>query len=231
MKYYPILVNLQDQPVLVVGGGKVAERKIESLLAHGAAVRLAARTLTPGLKRYVDEGRVMHLGPEFEESQLDRIFLVVAATDDAAMNRKVSEHARLKGLLINAVDQPEDCNFIVPSVLRRGDLVIAVSTSGKSPAMAKKVREDLEESFGPEYGAFLNLMGNVRELILARGLSGEENKRIFQSLIHSSIPESLKKKDWEEAATILNGILETEYSAEEVREMTSVKTKRTSNYE
>ena len=141
---------------------------------------------------------------------------MIAATDDPRLNHQVSEKAKEKGLLVNAVDQPSDCNFILPSILRRGDLLIAVSTSGKSPALAKKVREALEEGFGDEYGSFLVLMGRLREEILSQSLSREENKRIFHDLINSPILEAIARKDWNEVSVILNGILPGQLSTEDV---------------
>jgi len=178
-RFYPILVDLQGKKALVVGGGKVAQRKIESLLEYGASVHVIARELTAELEQLRSRKRIELLGGEFSEAHLEGAFLVIAATDDALLNRRVSQEAQKRGLLVNAVDQPADCNFIVPSVLSRGDLLIAVSTSGKSPAFARKVRLELDQHFGKEYGFFLNLMGNLRKEILRLGLSQEENKKGF----------------------------------------------------
>ncbi len=152
--FYPILVDLQAKKALVVGGGKVAQRKIETLLEYGATVQVIAMDLTEELERLQTDQRIEFLGGEFSEALLEGSFLVIAATDDASLNHRVSQAAQQRGLLVNAVDQPADCNFIVPSVLSRGDLLIAVSTSGKSPAFAKKVRVELEQHFGEEYGFF-----------------------------------------------------------------------------
>ena len=110
---------------------------------------------------------------------------MIAATDDPSLNQAVSACAREKGILVNAVDQPVDCTFIVPSILKRGDLVIAVSTSGKSPAIAKKIREDLENRYGREYEIFLALLGKLRGEVLRKGFSQEENKGIFERLVNS----------------------------------------------
>lgn len=221
MPYYPIFVDLRGQRAVVVGGGRVAQRKIETLLAFGARVDVIARELTPVLLEYAKEGRIGHRGREFADQYLEGAFIVIAATDDPLLNRQVSKAAKKRGLLINAVDQPGDCNFIVPSVLRRGDLLIAVSTSGKSPAFARKVRQDLEAEFGPECGAFLHLMGRVRKEIQARGLSGEENKEIFHKLVNSPILETLGSEDWTGVASMLNRITGGKWSAEDVAQITS----------
>lgn len=218
MPYYPILVDLQGKDVLVVGGGAVARRKIDILLKNGARVHVIARELHPALDTYVKEGRIEKLGKEFEDNALDAYFLVIAATDDRRLNHEIGTKAKAKGLLVNAVDQPSDCNFIVPSVLRRGDLLVAVSTSGKSPALAKKVRENLEGLFGDEYGHLLALMGSVRREVLSQGLSQEENRKIFHRIVDSPILEALQKADWKAAADILAGILHREVSPGEVFE-------------
>jgi precorrin-2 dehydrogenase/sirohydrochlorin ferrochelatase len=218
----PIHVLLSDfhplgrEKVIVVGGGSVAERKIETLLEYGAGVHVVSRDLTPRLRKYKEEGTIGFLGHDFEEDYLEEAFMVIAATDDPILNRKVSEKAKERGLLVNAVDQPSDCNFILPSILRRGDLLIAVSTSGKSPALAKKVREALEERFGNEYESLLILMGRLREDILSQRLSQDENRRIFHELVNSPILEAIARKDWNQVTVILNGIIPEKLSTEDV---------------
>jgi precorrin-2 dehydrogenase/sirohydrochlorin ferrochelatase len=207
-RFYPILVDLQGKRALVVGGGKVAQRKIEALLKHGASVQVVARDLTAGLEGLRKERKIEYLGEEFAEAFLDRVFLVFSATDDASLNRRVSRAAQQRSLLVNAVDQPADCNFIVPSVLSRGDLVVAVSTSGKSPAFARKVRVELEQHFGEEYGLFLNLMGNLRREILALGLPQGRNQSVFEELVYSDLLEAIRDKNWGLASQIIGKVLE-----------------------
>lgn len=205
--FYPILVDLQGKKALVVGGGKVAQRKIETLLEHGASAQVVARELTAELEELRSGGRIEFLGGEFSEAFLQGAFVVFAATDDASLNRRVSQAAQQRGLLVNAVDQPADCNFIVPSVLSRGDLLIAVSTSGKSPAFARKVRVELERHFGEEYGSFLILMGNLRKEILRLGLSQEENKSAFGDLVYSDLLTAIREKNWDLASQIIEKVL------------------------
>ena len=206
-RFYPILVDLEGKKALVVGGGKVAQRKIETLLDHGASVDVIARELTETLEGLRRAGRIRLLGKEFSEAFLEGVFLVFSATDDAGLNRRVSQAAQQRGLLVNAVDQPADCTFIVPSVLSRGNLLIAVSTSGKSPAFARKVRVELERHFGEEYGLFLNLMGNLRKEILSLGLPQERNKTVFEQLVHSDLLAAIREKNWDLASQIIGGIL------------------------
>jgi precorrin-2 dehydrogenase/sirohydrochlorin ferrochelatase len=217
MSYYPIFVDLKGRKVIVIGGGTVAQRKIESLLDYGADIHVLSRELTPALRRMVDKGTIGWIGPEFHDRSLQGAFLVIAATDDPLLNRRVGQVAKQNHTLVNAVDQPSDCSFIVPSVLRRGDLTIAVSTSGKSPALARKIRETLTGQFGEEYGAFLELMGRLRKEILQRGLSQKENSRIFHELVNSSLLDGIHDKNYEEVASLLSGILGRRVSADDVK--------------
>ena len=216
MPYYPIMLDLRGKRAVVVGGGQVAERKIETLLRNEAEVCVVAQELNSDLKMHVAAGKVKWIGKEYDEQDLNGACLVITATDNPDLNRQVSGDAKRKGILINAVDQPEDCSFIVPSILRRGDLLIAISTSGNSPMLAKKIRRTLEEQFGQEYALFLNLMGRLRKEILAKGFSQDENRRIFQRLVDSPILEAIGQRRWNNVASLVKEITQTEWSAEEI---------------
>ncbi|MFC1862686.1 bifunctional precorrin-2 dehydrogenase/sirohydrochlorin ferrochelatase [Thermodesulfobacteriota bacterium] len=216
MSFYPIYVDLEGKKIVLVGGGRVAQRKIETFLEYGALIFLISRDMTPKLEHYKEEGKLVYLGAEFHDDYLENASLVVSATDDPELNHRVSEAAKSRGLLVNAVDQPADCSFIVPSIVKRGDLMIAVSTSGKSPAFAKQLRKELEKKFGNHYGTFLTLMGNLRSEIIKKDLPVKENSRIFQELVESSILEAIDRGDWGDVASILNRILQTQMSSEDV---------------
>jgi len=207
MSYYPIFIGLKEKIALVFGGGRVAERKVETLLEYGALIHIVSKVLTDKLKALVEAGKVQHIGENFRDKHLDNAFLVFAATDDRKLNHKISKSARKRGLLINAVDQPSDCNFIVPSIVKKGDLLIAISTSGKSPALAKKTRKELEIQFGSEYEIFLILMGHLRKEVLSMGLSQEENSRIFNEIINSDILSNIAGNDFEKVESTLSRIL------------------------
>lgn len=196
----------------------MAQRKIETLFEYGAIIDVAARDLTPALKEFETEGRIRFVGSEFHEDQMDRAFLVIAATDDPEMNRMVSLAAGERNIPVNAVDQPSDCTFIVPSILRRGDLVIAVSTSGKSPALARRLRERLEGMFGEEYRAYVQLMGKVRENVLSGDYPPERKGEILRELIDSDLLDAIRLGDRSCVASTLKRILRTE-SNEEIREL------------
>jgi len=210
MSYYPVFLQLEDKIALVVGGGKVAQRKVETLLRYGASIHIVSKVLTDKLKQLIDSSEVRLLGKDMREEFLDDAFIVIAATDDKELNSRVSEIARDRGLLVNAVDQPADCNFIVPSIVRKGDFSIAISTSGKSPALAKKIRKELDGQFGNEYETFLNLMGGLRKEVLAMGLSQEENSRIFHEIVDGGIIEALARNDLTKVKSLLARILPKE---------------------
>lgn len=205
--YYPIFVDMDGTEVLVVGGGAVARRKIENLLEYGAVVNVVSRKLHPALKPLLAEGKFKILGSEFEPSQLNDVRMVIAATDDKETNRKVSAAARQRGLLVNAVDQPADCSFIVPAVVRRGALTIAVSTSGHSPALASRIRKQIEKGFGQEYEIYLALLGRVRRLLLKLELTSDENSRMFHELVEGRLLEALKAGDREQVEDELRRVL------------------------
>ncbi len=191
MSFYPVFVQLEGKKVVVVGGGNVAYRKVLALMECGAAIHLAGRELTPDLKQMVDNDDIHFLGQEFKDEYLHNAFMIIAATDDKDLNHHISTCAREKRVLVNAVDQPPDCDFIVPSILKRGDLQIAISTSGKSPALARRIRKSLEAQFGQEYETFLAMMGRLRKEILSLGLPQKENSRIFQKIVDSDLLENV----------------------------------------
>ena len=207
MSFYPVFVELEGKRVVVVGGGAVAFRKVTALLECGAVIHLAGRVLTSELQELVENKEIHFLGNEFEDEFLNGAFMVIAATDDKDLNHHVSTCAREKGVLVNAVDQPPDCDFIVPSIIRRGDLLIAISTSGKSPAMARKIRKSLETQFGQEYEAFLAMMGRLRKEVLSLGLSQKENSRIFQQIVDADLLTDFSEGFSQKMETCLKNIL------------------------
>jgi len=216
MSYYPILVDLSGRKAVVVGGGAVAERKIDTLLEYGAVVHVISRDLSPGLKDRLNNGDIALVSREYDDRYIEGAFMVIAATSDRDINQRVSEAAKSRNILVNAVDQPGECSFIVPSVIKRGDLLIAVSTSGKSPALAKRIRGTLADRFGTEYEYFLNIMARIRKQILSEDIPEDERGRIFHELVDSPILESIRKQDFSRAALELGRILGREFSLEDV---------------
>ncbi len=167
MGYYPVALELTGRPVVVIGGGVVAERKVEGLLASGASVTVVAPRLTAALAALAKSGRVSHLARAYRRGDLSGHDLVFVAVDDAAVSRAAADEAHTRGTWVNAADDPARCDFILPSVLRRGDLVVAVSTGGASPALARAVREQLERVVTDDYAALAALVADVRRELRA----------------------------------------------------------------
>jgi len=193
MKYYPIFLRVAGRACVVIGGGTVAARKVESLLDADATVTVISPELTPELNAMAATGQVAHHRRLYQDGDLRGFFLGYAATNDAAAHRRIAREAETTGVLLNVVDAPELCSFIVPSVMQRGDLVIATSTSGTSPALARRIRHDLEASFGPEYDVALRLLGRLRESLRARCVPATERQRIFGTLVDSALLDYLRR--------------------------------------
>jgi len=171
---HPIFIDLTGQPVIVVGGGTVAERKIDTLLDAGAQVTVVSPECTPLVRRWANVGRLALMGREYRAGDLRGFRLAYAATSDAAVNRALRVEARVEGIWLNAIDQPDLCDFITPAIVRRGNLTIAISTNGRCPGLARRIREELEKQFGPEYAGLVDEMGQQRERELAQRRSGED---------------------------------------------------------
>ena len=171
LPYYPIFLNLQGKKCVVVGGGHVALRKVEMLLESGADVTVVSPTLDPGLAQLAKRKTIHPIQRNYKSGDLKGAAIVIAATDIKKTNRKVAEEAKKVKALVNVVDDPEPSDFIVPSFFRKGDLTVAVSTGGQSPALARKVRTKLEETLGNECALLVSLIGDVRRTLRMRGIS------------------------------------------------------------
>lgn len=190
--YYPVYLKLKDKKCLVVGGGKVAERKVKALVGCGAIVYVVSPVFTEWLEQAANEGEITAISRNYTTTDLENAFLVIGATDESQINTRVAEECLGRNILVNIVDETAACNFIVPAVLRQGPLSISISTDGKSPMLARRIREELEHTFGPEYREFLDLMGNVREHVI-RNVPEEETRRdMFCQLVYSDIIELLR---------------------------------------
>ena len=195
MSLLPIFVKLRDRLVVVVGGGAVAEGKIEGLLVAEARVRVVAPQVTPALAQWVAQGKVEWRAKTFTAADLDGAYLVIAATSASGVNEGVFNEAEARGILCNAVDDIEHCHFYYGSVVQRGDLQIAISTNGKSPALAQRLRVQLEEQFGPEYELWLEWLGTARELLRA-GEGSTDSKKV---LLHHLASQSMFERFLQEA--------------------------------
>ena len=160
--YYPVFLNVKGKKCVVVGGGQVALRKVRVMLEHGADVEVISPDLCPELAKLSASGEIRALGRDYQAGDLKNAFVAIAATDNSEINRRVVAEARRKSVLVNVVDDAENSDFIVPSYLRRGEITIAVSTGGTSPALARKIRSKLEKELGNEYALLVGLIGEVR---------------------------------------------------------------------
>ena len=184
VKLFPLFLKLQGRRCLVVGAGTVAEGKIGGLLDTGARVRVVAPQATPQVLQWAGASKIEFQQRAFESSDLEGKFLVVASTSDAELHRRIFAEAHKRGILCNVVDVPELCDFYYPAVVQRGSLQIAVSTSGESPALAQRLRKELEVQFGPEYEAWLETLAVARaELQANKTLDPEERKRRLHALV------------------------------------------------
>jgi precorrin-2 dehydrogenase / sirohydrochlorin ferrochelatase len=179
---FPMFVKLTGRNCVVVGGGAVAESKVESLLASGATVTVVSPTLSARLAQQERRGSFVWRARRFAPSDLDGAFLVIAATSDDAVNELTFREAEHRGILCNAVDQPPRCHFYFPAVVRRGALQIAVSTAGLSPSLAQRLRKELEAEFGPEYEEWLQWLGVVRQALKDRKIDFDTRKRLLAYL-------------------------------------------------
>lgn len=210
MRPYPVMMNLDRKRVIVVGGGRVALRKVRGLLESGALVSVVSPEVEDELGRLAEAGDIDWLPEHFQESVLDRwpdVMLVFGTTDNRNVNVLIHRAAVSRRIPCNIADVPELCTFIVPAVITQGDLMIAVSTGGASPALARRIREDLERRFGPEYAAMTRLLGELRRQILKSGAPSDENKKLFLEIVDSEILAALREKDNEKALAILKAIV------------------------
>ena len=207
MKYYPVNLDIRHQSCLVVGGGAVGTRKVKTLLDCGAAVTVVSPEVTSPLSVLAAENRISLKLRPYRASDLDGVFLVIGATDSKVLNCAIHDDARRLGKLCNIADQPDLCNFTLPSVIERGDLIIAISTSGKSPALAGRLRKQIEAQFGPEYAGFLKLMGAVRKILLKQTHDPAAHRLVFESLIDQGLLDGVRDGDKAQIDNMLISVL------------------------
>jgi precorrin-2 dehydrogenase / sirohydrochlorin ferrochelatase len=194
VKYYPVFWDIRDKKCVVVGGGEVAARKVKRLLACGAAVSVVSPQLSPEFISLKAKKTIGHIAADYDIQYIAGAALIIGATDNEEINAAISRDARSLGIPVNIVDDPQKCDYILPSIVERGDLVIAVGTGGKSPALARYLREELESRYGVEYELLLNILGLLRPQMknYARG------RKWFDSLIAAGILDLIKAGQWNE---------------------------------
>lgn len=194
--YYPVFLNLKDRKIVVVGGGKVAERKVFALLRAGADLTVISPEITRKIERERAKGGIKHIRRQYRKGDLRGTFLVIAATDSSVINERISRDAPY---LVNIVDTPHLCNFIVPSVMKRGAMTIAVSTGGISPAFSRAIRKELEKLYGSEFSGYLESLSSIRTEALK--CIGDRRKRteFLKSLASGEMLGILREKGCGEA--------------------------------
>lgn len=194
MRYYPIFLDIRNKPCVVIGGGKVAERKAAGLLKAGASVIVISPGLTAQMKKLAQTGKISHIRRRYRKGDLLGKSIAIAASGSREANRAVFEEARNLKIPVNTVDAPLLSSFIVPSVVERFPLAIAISTSGQCPALSKKLRKKLEKEIGKEYANFAKILGAVRTKLLKERVNRDKKDRIIAALVSSDIPALIKRR-------------------------------------
>ncbi|HZI51862.1 MAG TPA: bifunctional precorrin-2 dehydrogenase/sirohydrochlorin ferrochelatase, partial [Terriglobia bacterium] len=207
LMFYPLFIELRHRRVLVVGGGVVAERKVATLLQAEADVTVVAPEIGPGLEKLEASGAIRTARREFEEADLDGALLVVSATDDPDTQERVAVLARAQRILVNTVDQPRLCDFIVPAIVRRGDVVAAISTSGKSPSLAATLKERVEGVITNDVARAAHLLGAFRSEVHARFADPARRKEAFERIVESRILDWISELDDEAVLARMRGII------------------------
>jgi precorrin-2 dehydrogenase/sirohydrochlorin ferrochelatase len=192
MTLFPMFMKLEGRPCLVVGAGTIGEPKISSLIAAGASTRVIALNATAAVAEWARAGIITWEQRTFEFADLDGVFMVIAATNSRELNAAIFNEAQQRNILCNVVDDPEYCDFYYPAVVRRGDLQLAISTNGQSPALAQRIRRELEVQFGPEYGEWLEQLGKIRQQLFGSKMNPEERRRVLHELASSTAFEEAR---------------------------------------
>lgn len=184
---YPINIKLEDIEITIVGGGDVAYRKCKNFLEFGKKVKVVAKEFID--KFYDIEANIELIEDIYKEEYIQSSFIVVAATNDRKINEEIGIYCRNRGKLVNVVDNIELCNYTVPSWIRRGDLLLSISTGGKSPSLSSKIKKELEEKYDDTYEEYINLLGECRVNIIKKYDDIKERKIVLNQLVHLSLEE------------------------------------------
>jgi precorrin-2 dehydrogenase len=210
MSLYPVNLDVRGALCLIIGGGSVASRKVDSLLPCGAEVRIISPEVCPHLAALAESGALDWQQREYTKGDLDGAKLVFAATDSPEIQEQIVAEATAAGILVNVIDMPNACTFQVPASFRQGELLFTVATGGGSPALAARIKKEIEALYGPEYGLLVAMMTDVRGRIVASSNSPAEHKRIFEKLLDSDILDSIRGQQWNEISILLQHILPPE---------------------
>ncbi len=206
-EYYPILLKLDGKACVVIGGGRETGQRVLDLAGTGARVTLISRAAPAEVQLLVQEGRVCWKARDYQPGDLAGAFLVIACPEDRSLNREIWAEAETRGIAVNAIDDSPHCNFIFPAILRRSHIVVAVSSSGKSPALAARIRDRIAREFGSEYGEFAGLLGELRAEMIQRFPDFEQRKTVWYRLVDSGALERLKLGDSAGAEAALRKVM------------------------
>jgi siroheme synthase-like protein len=206
--YYPIYLDIEDRSVVIIGGGEVCTRKAETMLKYGARVTVVSPQFTEELERWSAEGRLELRRKHYEEPDLDGANIVIASTDDQGVNERIAADCRRRRIPVNVVDVTPLCEFIVPAIIESGSVQVAVSTGGKSPALARTLKEDLQRAIGPEYAEVNDVLGTLREDAKRVLPTDVDRKRFFDGIIARGILQLLRDGKRREAYQAIAGACE-----------------------
>ncbi|MFQ5880847.1 MAG: bifunctional precorrin-2 dehydrogenase/sirohydrochlorin ferrochelatase [Candidatus Methylomirabilales bacterium] len=206
-RYYPIMVDIRGRRCLVIGGGTVATRKVSSLLEAGGKVVVVSPRLHQELHALKVQGVIEHLNRDYRPQDLQGAVLIFAATDDPEINSAVCREAKVQGVPVNSVTRPEEGTFAVPAMLHQGELTIAISTGGVSPALAQRIRQELEKEFGEEYAVILSLLEGIRPQVLQAIPTQQDRQILFDRIVNSDLLHLLKEGKRDAALTRLATLL------------------------
>ncbi|MGO0060189.1 precorrin-2 dehydrogenase/sirohydrochlorin ferrochelatase family protein [Brevibacillus fluminis] len=206
--YFPIVIDIHEKKCLVVGGGEVATRKVESLLQAGAEVTVISPEAGDSIREWAQDGRLHWRNEVFSENDVTEFAFVIAATNQSEVNYAVYEAVRQSGGWVNIVDRPDLCNFILPSVVKRGKLTISVSTSGASPGLARKIKQTIEQEIGPEYEEYVDFLARIRQQVLAEVDNHGQRKKIFRELLQDRFVEASEAERYAMAAELVKNVAE-----------------------
>lgn len=191
--FYPVMLNIEEKLISVVGGGEVALRKVKTLLGYKAVVRVISPEFSEGFKHF--ENKIELIKDYYKEELIKDSFIVIAATSSKQVNLSISHYCRQNNILCSMADDAKESDFIVPSSLRRGSLVIAVSTEGKSPALSSKIKKEIEEKYSEEYELYVEVLGDIRHLLLEKCSDAALRKKLLKEVLNLSLEELIKRRD------------------------------------
>ena len=197
--YYPIFIDVEDRSVVIIGGGNVCARKAETMMRYGANVTVVSPQLTAEIEAWARDGRIRIQRKEYEESDIEGASMVIASTDDECINGRIARDCRRRRIPVNVVDVTHLCEFIVPAIIEKGSIQVAVSTGGKSPALARTLKEDLQRLIGPEYAEINDLLGELRPSAKKVLPTDTDRKRFFDGILARGVLQMLREGRRKEA--------------------------------